>query len=76
MLQAAVGNGLSFDPFSFCQNIRRPPEVDVGGGLLALWHRTLGWPGRGSGEPGDICNGGKFARSLALTCTRQPFLLR
>ena len=32
MLQAAVGDGLShFDPFSFCQNIRSPPEVDVGG---------------------------------------------
>jgi hypothetical protein len=24
VLQAAVGNGLSFDPLSFCQNIRRP----------------------------------------------------
>ena len=34
MLQAAIGNGLSFDPFSFCQNIRRPPEVDIGGGKI------------------------------------------
>ena len=32
MLQAAVGNGLSFDPFSLCQDGLAPPEVDVGGG--------------------------------------------
>ena len=34
MPQAAIGNGLSFDPFSFCQNLRRPPEVDVCGGEI------------------------------------------
>jgi len=41
VLQAAIGNGLSFDPFSFCQNICCPPEVDVGGGEIvdALWWR-------------------------------------
>ena len=33
-VQATIGNGLSFDPFSFCQNIRGPPEVDVGGGEI------------------------------------------
>ncbi len=31
MLQAAVGDGLSFDPFSFCQDDRPASEVDVGG---------------------------------------------
>ena len=31
MLQAAVGDGLSFDPFSFCQDDRSASEVDVGG---------------------------------------------
>jgi len=30
MLQATVGNGLSLDPLSFCQDGRAPPEVDVG----------------------------------------------
>src|ERR1700732_4132799 len=29
--QAAVGDGLSFDPFPFDQNGLAPPEVDVGG---------------------------------------------
>jgi hypothetical protein len=29
VLQATVGNGLSFDPFSFCQNGWTAPEVDV-----------------------------------------------
>ena len=31
MLQAAVGDGLSFDPFSFCQDDGPASEVDVGG---------------------------------------------
>ena len=30
MQQAAVGDGLSFDPFPFDQNGLAPPEVDVG----------------------------------------------
>ena len=29
--QAAIGDCLSFDPFSFDQNGLAPPEVDVGG---------------------------------------------
>ena len=32
MLQAAVGDGLSFDPFSFCQDGWTASEVDVGRG--------------------------------------------
>jgi len=32
--QATIGNGLSFDPFSFCQDGWAPPEVDVGGGEI------------------------------------------
>ena len=32
VLQAAVGDGLSFDPFSFCQNGWAASEVDVGRG--------------------------------------------
>src|SRR5271169_4063710 len=32
VLQAAVGNGLSFDPFSLCREGLAPPEIDVGGG--------------------------------------------
>jgi len=32
VLQAAVGEGLSFDPFSLRQDGLAPPEVDVGGG--------------------------------------------
>ena len=31
MLQATVGDGLSFDPFSFCQDDRPASAVDVGG---------------------------------------------
>ena len=31
MQQAAIGDCLSFDPFSFDQNGLAPPEVDVGG---------------------------------------------
>ena len=31
MLQAAVGDGLSFDPFSLCQDDRPASEADVGG---------------------------------------------
>ena len=31
MQQAAVGDGLSFDPFPFDQNGLAPAEVDVGG---------------------------------------------
>ena len=34
MLQAAVGDGLSFDPFSFCQDGTTPPSVDVGRGEI------------------------------------------
>jgi hypothetical protein len=34
MLQAAVGDGLSFDPFSFCQDGATPPAVDVGRGEI------------------------------------------
>ena len=29
--QAAIGDGLSFDPFPFDQDGLAPPEVDVGG---------------------------------------------
>ena len=32
VLQATVGNGLSFDPVSFGQDSRAVPAVDVGGG--------------------------------------------
>ena len=32
--QATVGDGLSFDPFSFCQDGWPAPEVDVGGGKI------------------------------------------
>ena len=35
MLQAAIGNGLSFNPFSFCQDDGAASEVDVGGGEVA-----------------------------------------
>lgn len=31
VLQATVGNGLSFDPLSFGQDSRAAPAVDVGG---------------------------------------------
>jgi hypothetical protein len=31
--QAAIGNCLSFDPFSFDQNGLAPAEVDVGGAI-------------------------------------------
>jgi hypothetical protein len=34
MLQAAVGNGLSFDPLSFCQDGWTASEVDVGWGEI------------------------------------------
>ena len=34
MLQAAVGDGLSFDPFSFCQDCWTASEVDVGRGEI------------------------------------------
>ena len=34
MAQATVGDGLSFDPFSFCQDRWPAPEVDVGGGEI------------------------------------------
>jgi hypothetical protein len=34
VLQAPVGDGLSFDPFSFCQDGATPPAVDVGRGAL------------------------------------------
>src|SRR5271163_5073208 len=32
VVQAAVGNGLSFDPFAFCQDGRAPAAVGVGRG--------------------------------------------
>jgi hypothetical protein len=32
VLQAAVCDGLSFDPFSLCQDGWGAPEIDVGGG--------------------------------------------
>ena len=32
--QATVGDGLSFDPFSFCQDGWPAPVVDVGGGKI------------------------------------------
>ena len=35
MLQAAIGNGLSFDSFSFCQDDGAASEVDVGRGEVA-----------------------------------------
>jgi hypothetical protein len=35
VLQATVGNGLSFDPFAFCQNGWAAPAVDVGWGKIA-----------------------------------------
>jgi hypothetical protein len=35
-LQATVGNGVSFDPFSLCQDGLAPPEVDVGGVGLSV----------------------------------------
>jgi len=34
VLQATVGNGLSFDPLSFGQDSRAAPAVDVGGGEI------------------------------------------
>ena len=34
VLQATVGNGLSFDPLSFGQDRRAAPAVDVGGGEI------------------------------------------
>jgi hypothetical protein len=34
VLQAAVGDGLSLDPFSFCQDSATPPSEDVGGGEI------------------------------------------
>ena len=34
MLQAAVGDGLSFDPFSFCQDGWTASGVDVGRGEI------------------------------------------
>ena len=35
MLQAAIGDGLSFDPFSFEEDGLAAPEVDVGRGEIA-----------------------------------------
>src|SRR5439155_9478081 len=34
MLQAAIVDGVSFDPFSFCQDGRAASEVDVGRGEI------------------------------------------
>ena len=34
MSQTSVGNGLSLDPLSFCQDIGAAPEVDVGWGEI------------------------------------------
>ena len=34
MLQATVGNGLSLDPLSLCQDGRAPPEENVGWGEI------------------------------------------
>jgi hypothetical protein len=34
VLQATVGNGLSFDPLSFGQDSRAAPAIDVGGGEI------------------------------------------
>ena len=34
MQQALVGNGLSLDPLSFCQDTEAAPEVDVGWGEI------------------------------------------
>ena len=34
VLQVTIGNGLSLDPFSFCQDGRASPEVDVGRGKI------------------------------------------
>jgi hypothetical protein len=41
VLQAAVGNGLSLDPFSFHQDGLAAPEIDVGGVRLSMlsWYR-------------------------------------
>ena len=35
MVQAAIGDGLAFDPFAFEQNGLAAPEVDVGRGEIA-----------------------------------------
>ena len=35
VLQAATGDGLSFDPFSFDEDGLAPPEVDIGRGEIA-----------------------------------------
>ena len=34
MLRATVGNGLSLDPLSLCQDGRAAPEIDVGWGEI------------------------------------------
>ena len=34
VLQATIGNGLSFDPLSYGQDRRAAPAVDVGGGEI------------------------------------------
>jgi hypothetical protein len=41
VLQAAIGNGLSFDPFSFCQDDGAASEVDVGRGEVAIKSRRV-----------------------------------
>jgi len=35
VLQAAVGDGLSFDPFSFCQNDVAAAEIGIGRSQIA-----------------------------------------
>ena len=35
MLQAAIGDGLAFDPFAFEENGLAAPDVDVGRGEIA-----------------------------------------
>jgi hypothetical protein len=35
MLQAAIGDGLAFDPFAFEENGVAAPDVDVGRGEVA-----------------------------------------
>lgn len=35
VLQAAIGEGLSFDPLSFCENDVAPPEIGIRRGQIA-----------------------------------------
>jgi len=85
--QAAIGHGLSFNPFPFDQNGLASPEVDVGGGQVAdalmVARSTSVWS---PDLPSTLCNGighrGKLVAMLGgnrghalRSCASESFLV-